>query len=379
MSVSRESADRGRGGGEGDGDKSEDGSARGDHPARIGWRPSRIACVALLLGLAVTAGLALTAHILYDHNEHRLLKLRARELALVLAATAPTVQTPLASAAELANATAGDTRKFRAFIAPDVGAGRSFSSVSLWSLHGARARPLAVVGATPGLASKPGGARLLRMLARRPGALNLTSMLAAARPAIGFEYNASTAGHGYAVYAENPLPANRRSSLESNNAFSDLDYVLYLGRSHRTSDLLVTSEKTLPLRGLQAAETVPFGSGVFTLVVAPRVTLSGAFFESLPWIVAGAGVLLTLAAAAATERLARGRERAERLARQLDHVAAENEAMYEEQRSISQTLQHALLPDTLPQVRGLSVSALYVPAPSGGDVGGDWYDVVVLD
>jgi serine phosphatase RsbU (regulator of sigma subunit) len=53
--------------------------------------------------------------------------------------------------------------------------------------------------------------------------------------------------------------------------------------------------------------------------------------------------------------------------------------MYTEQRSIAQTLQHALLPDTLPELEGLQVSARYVPAASGVDVGGDWYDVVAMD
>ncbi len=43
--------------------------------------------------------------------------------------------------------------------------------------------------------------------------------------------------------------------------------------------------------------------------------------------------------------------------------------MYTEQRSIAQTLQHALLPETLPEVRGLKVSARYVAASSGVEVG----------
>ena len=60
-------------------------------------------------------------------------------------------------------------------------------------------------------------------------------------------------------------------------------------------------------------------------------------------------------------------------------MAAENRDLYMEQRSISETLQHALLPETLPAVEGLRVSARYVPAQRGGEVGGDWYDVLALD
>jgi serine phosphatase RsbU (regulator of sigma subunit) len=83
-----------------------------------------------------------------------------------------------------------------------------------------------------------------------------------------------------------------------------------------------------------------------------------------------------LVAALMTDRLARRRRHAEQLTGVLDRVAAENHRLYQEQRGIAQTLQHALLPDALPQFKGLQVSAVYVPAASGVDVGGDWYDVV---
>jgi serine phosphatase RsbU (regulator of sigma subunit) len=181
------------------------------------------------------------------------------------------------------------------------------------------------------------------------------------------------------VFAENPLPANRRSQLERNSAFSDLDYVVYLGRSRRTADLLLTSVKVLPVRGLHASSVVPFGSGAFTLVVTRRQSLGGGFFHNLPWLIAGLGVLISLLAATMSERLARGRQRAEELAGRLDRLASENRERYVEQRSIAKTLQQALLPAQLPQVRGLNVEARYVPAQAGGDIGGDWYDVVVID
>src|SRR5271170_1781678 len=89
----------------------------------VRWRPSWVAAAALLTGIIVTAALALTSAAVYNRNERRLLNLRVRELSLVLAATAPSIQTPLASAAELANATGGNAQKFRAFMAPYVGPG----------------------------------------------------------------------------------------------------------------------------------------------------------------------------------------------------------------------------------------------------------------
>src|SRR5256714_14862111 len=175
------------------------------------WRPSRAAALAFLSGLLITAALALTALAVYNRNERRLLHLRVRELSLVLQATAPSIQTPLASAAELANATGGSARKFRAFVAPYVGRGRQFASVSLWPLGARRLAPMAVVGSAPLLASLPRRARAFLGHPGRPGVLNVTGILGSARPSVGFEFSQPGHTRGFAVYAEAPLLANRRS------------------------------------------------------------------------------------------------------------------------------------------------------------------------
>ncbi len=340
-------------------------------------RVSGAALVVLAIGLLITAGLAIASGALYRHNERRLLHLRVRELSLVLSSATQSVQTPLASAAALADATDGDPARFRALMAPSVGPGRQFAALTLWPLGTGATHPRVVLGRTA--AAPAANAARVRALARKPGVLNLVGMLAGARPALGFEYALGSGPGSYAVFAESPLPANRRSKLEGNSAFSDLDYAVYLGRGRQPSQLVLTSVKHPPLKSPTAADSVPFGSGALTIAISPRGSLGGNFFQSLPWLIAIAGVLISLAAALLTERLARGRARAELLATQLDRLAAENRERYIEQRSIAQTLQQALLPAQLPRVPGLSVSARYVPAQTGGDVGGDWYDVVAVD
>lgn len=343
------------------------------------WHPSRAAALTFVSGLLITAALALTALVVYHRNERRLLHLRVRQLSLVLQATAPSIQTPLASAAELANATGGSPRKFRTFMAPYVRSrGGQFASVSLWPLGSRRLAPMAVVGSAPQLASLPRQARAFLGHSRHSGVLNVIGILRSARPSVGFEFSQPGHTRGFAVYGEAPLPANRRSRLERNSAFSDLDYALYLGHSRRTADVLVTSKERLPITGRTASAAVPFGAGVYTLVVAAKGSLGGRFFQSLPWLIAGGGFLLTLAATVLTDRLVGRRQRAEELATVLDRVAAENRRLYTEQRSISQTLQHALLPERLPELSGLHVDARYVPAAAGMDVGGDWYDIVAV-
>ncbi|MHB1709981.1 MAG: PP2C family protein-serine/threonine phosphatase [Acidimicrobiales bacterium] len=50
----------------------------------------------------------------------------------------------------------------------------------------------------------------------------------------------------------------------------------------------------------------------------------------------------------------------------------------EQDHAMAVTLQHALLPRAIPQVRGLHIAWRYLPA-EGRDIGGDWYDVFNLE
>src|SRR5206468_1305331 len=117
----------------------------------------------------------------------------------------------------------------------------------------------------------------------------------------------------FAAYAESALPRDRRSRLQSNAAFSDLDYALYLGSLERPGSLLVTSLSHLPIRGQRATLRVPFGDRVLTLVVAPRQPLAGTLPQRLPWIIAIVGVVLAVGAATLTLRLTQRRRAAEHL------------------------------------------------------------------
>jgi len=56
----------------------------------------------------------------------------------------------------------------------------------------------------------------------------------------------------------------------------------------------------------------------------------------------------------------------------------ETRRLYEREHRIAETLQRALLPDRLPDGPDVELCARYLPGGSGSDVGGDWYDAVVL-
>src|SRR5205823_633888 len=61
--------------------------------ARLSW-PHWLAVVVVIVGLLVTAGLVVLTKTLYDNNENRLLDLRVRDVASVLAVAQQSVKTP---------------------------------------------------------------------------------------------------------------------------------------------------------------------------------------------------------------------------------------------------------------------------------------------
>jgi serine phosphatase RsbU (regulator of sigma subunit) len=340
------------------------------------WLPT----ATLIVGLLVTGALAWVSQAQYASNEKRLLGLRVRDAGSLLIAAVPTIQTPLASAAELADATRGNPQRFKRLVAPYVGngPGRQFASVSLWRLAATQAGPVAVEGAKPKLEASRSDTAAFFARTRRTRMMSVIGLLRPPGARLGYAFSTPGLTGGYVAYAESPLPANRRSRLQSSSAFAGLDYALYLGSRAQPQDLLVTDVSHPPLGGVRAAETVPFGNSALTLVMASRVSLAGSLPAALPWIIAIVGGLLSVGAAVGVMRLTERRRDAEQLAGRLEVTASENRQLYAEQHTIAQTLQHALLPADLPQVPGVLTSARYTAGERGVDVGGDWYDVIDL-
>lgn len=59
-------------------------------------------------------------------------------------------------------------------------------------------------------------------------------------------------------------------------------------------------------------------------------------------------------------------------------TAMENAELFAREHSVAEILQQAILPQALPPVPGFELSARYLPATSGVEVGGDWYDAFDL-
>jgi serine phosphatase RsbU (regulator of sigma subunit) len=315
---------------------------------------------------------------LNSHNESRLLNLQGKQVGSVIAAAIPNIQTPLELSAEAAQASGGDVDKFRQIMNANVQASGGFSSASLWrSLDGA-VEPVASVGRAQ-LAPSSAQARSLMARSFQQSTLAVIELEGGGRTYLGFALALPGTGERFAVYGEQPLPADRRASVASNSAFSDLNYAIYLGPHQDAKHLLTTDIIQLPVSNPKTVVRVPFGDTVLTTVVTARTPLGGTLSAWLPGIFAILGVLLTLGAAWITERLVRRRRTAEQTATQIRHLYGELGALYEEQRSIAETLQRALLPQTTPSIRGLEIVTRYVPGAEGVEIGGDWYSIVKLD
>ncbi|MDR7273380.1 SpoIIE family protein phosphatase [Catenuloplanes atrovinosus] len=58
-------------------------------------------------------------------------------------------------------------------------------------------------------------------------------------------------------------------------------------------------------------------------------------------------------------------------------IRLENARLYEAEHRIATTLQHSLLPRSLPRVPGAMIASRYLSGSAEAEVGGDWYDVIV--
>lgn len=341
------------------------------------WRrtiPNLAAAAVLVVGLGLTVTLSVVTAKGHNRTNTKLLALQTRLISDAIASSEPLyVEDHLGGAASLAAATDGSTAAFRQGLAGAVSARGQFVTASLWRLTGASAPALVTeVGSAPVLAPGSAGAAALLRRAAASNTFVVTKLAAGRGGRIGYAVAASGPAGRYVAYAEESLPASR-TGLPASSPVSDLNIAVYLGRAQTRAALLDSdSAAPLPLRGTTYTTRIPFGDTVLTLTASARSSLTGSLGVVLPWSIAIGGALITILAALLSERLVRRRDSAERLTGEIGRL-------YVEQRSVAETLQHAILPQRLPAVPGMQIAVRYLPGAGGPDVGGDWYDVVPLD
>lgn len=333
--------------------------------------PHWLAIVVLLVALALTVAAVIGSAASDRENESRLLKLQVRQVAAALDSAVSSIQEPLAAADQLASSGAS-TAAFRSFVASEVGPKARFRTISLWqTVAGGAPRLVTLVGPAPEITQSASYERSFFDRMHPSPTLFVTKLLTTPARAIGYGEMAPGASTTMFVFAETNLPASTYVPNPKNSAFSDLDFVLYLGRRDVRS-ALIENTVHLPISGTTASATVPFGDTVVLIISTPTGPLAGSLPSELPWILAVAGAVIAVAAAAMTERLVRRTEVAEDL-------AVDNARLYGAQRGIAETLQRALLPAGHPTFPGVELAVRYVPGVAGLNIGGDWYDVITID
>jgi serine phosphatase RsbU (regulator of sigma subunit) len=331
--------------------------------------------VVLLVGVAMSVALGVVLKRVYDDNEARLLQQRTLEAAAVLMAAVPSIESPLAATAEFSEATDGDVvAPFRRMLGPVVERRTPFVAASLWRINGTGVDLIDEIGTPLTLAERGHTAQRQEFFSRSVAIDGLTviGLLEGDEPRLGYAYTTSVGAPRYLVYAEGAVRGPTPREPTAGSAFEGLHNAVYLGREPDNAHVLATDTSQLPLDGLTASEVVEFGDSTLLLVMSRRGALGGEFFAAMPWLAASVTLMATVAATVMTGRLARRRRGAEALAR-------ENAALYERQRVVADSLQRAILPDHLPTVDGLRFSGHYIAGVDDLEIGGDFYDVVVVD
>lgn len=348
------------GSGVGSGVGSADGTASRPTPQ---WR---LPAIIVLIGVAVTALTVWATDQVDDGTEQRLLERQTQQAAELLSSSIMVNQQLLRNTLAIQSATPGvDANLFVAALSDSVGTDKRFVSASLWQRQGDRMVRVVAQGAAPAMAVDAAATQTFLERALSTSMVTVTAVSTGSQRRIAYAF--ADPATGRVVSAERAIPRDGRSRLDSDPAFVDLNYANYLGPKPVRSALTTTNvdPATLPLTGITATERIPFGDTVLTLVTSPQDHLGAQLSHWLPLILLVSGLSSTFIVVALSRLLTRRR------------LAAEDSAAFAS--GMSERLQRALLPLTVPEVPQLDAAIKYVAGTSGVDIGGDWYNFVALD
>ena len=343
-----------------------------------GLPPMRAAVIVALVGLVITVTVSGAAWTLNRHNEHRLLEVQTRQAVAVLSEVILNLQGPLDTALQIETATGGSTGEFNKFATSNVGPGIP----SYRPCSSGRTEP-------PGSLSRRGHPALDCLVvaagagAHRQGA-EVVDIRSWAHP---HEHSENRLCHRG---SQGPHRRHLRRTGDSDEPDgpggewlcilrSEFRYLPRFHYEHIRSGHHGPAPTQLPITGDAVRESIPFGDSSVTLVTSPRGPLGGELGRTLPFVLLIGGLLLTLGATVVTYQLVRRRRSAEQDAQTIATLYQQLDGLYDEQRSISDSLQRALLPQRNPSVPNLEAASRYLAGTDGVEIGGDWFSLIDID
>jgi serine phosphatase RsbU (regulator of sigma subunit) len=319
-----------------------------------------IPLVVLALLVGVTAIGAIVTGAVVRHQERMLLSERANEVNLLLSTSISTVSTDLSVLAREAGR--GGPPLFVQEAQAQFTSSPNVIGVGL--LRPAGQSFVVVASAGQGL---PVGqvlsgppARTMTIAAHSP-TMVATGVYGTGRSrSLGFALGAKD---GLVVYRQSILGPVHPPAQAGSAPFSELQVVLYGSARPDPSQVLAATTNALPLRGTVRYVPLMAGSTKWLTGVAAVHPLVGSVASAAPWVVLGAGLLLSVLVFLLLETMAHGHN-------------SVLQALESEHR-FAEALQFRLLP-TLPTLAGLDVASAYVTGADDQQVGGDWFDVFEL-
>jgi serine phosphatase RsbU (regulator of sigma subunit) len=330
---------------------------------------------AFIVGVVVTAAASATVARFTANEEHRLLHVQSAQAESVLTTAIASIEGPLQTAVQLAQATGGASPQFRTYIDGLIGTTKSFSNMTLTD----NGRVLFQAGIVP----------LTDPSSRAFGRIDQEAMSSDKFVVVGLSpgnlqrigYAVGAPSSRYVLYAERLIPADRVSPVQSNAAFAELNYAIYVGDTTATADVATTDLPVgdLPLKGDTVRQSIPFGTTTLTLVTNARTYLAGQLEADMQWIFLAVGLGISLIVGVLADQLERRRRTAERAASTINELYQQLDQRFDAQREVAETLQRALVPESEEGIPGLITATRYVAGGLGVDVGGDWYGVIDID
>ena len=261
--------------------------------------------IALVCGLAVAGTAFAIVGRVATRDEQQLLRNRANELRATLSTSVQTASASLGILGALADPQGHlDSATFERAAGGVLTPG--MKTVGLVAVSDTELRVSASIGAGPHQGDVLTGDRA--ELARRATA---TGKIASAIFRDGTETRLSLAvpaalGHAVA-YQETALAPSKPVPVSKESPYRDLRVALYAGLTPDPTRLILSTEPGLVISGAVVTQSLPIGSGRWSLVVGARQPLTGRFVSRAKWLVLGLSVLLAFLTSAVLQTLVRRR------------------------------------------------------------------------
>jgi len=282
---------------------------------------------------------------------------QTRQAGAVLASTILGISEPLSTALQIETATGGEPEQLPGSCR-HTPAGHLFVSRRCGNSRPCRHKSLPLSGVAPALAPASNAASAFIEAALRARTFVVTSVNAGGLQRIAYAI-ADPQSPKFVVYAERAIPANRQVAVESNPAFSDLDYATYIGPTvwtlrfgyHRRP------RQPAPPQGRHGPGRHPVRRHHAHPGLRSKRSSGRRAGRQSALDFPGGRELVTMATAVAAGRLVRRRREAERDAQTISGLYERLDELYGEQRTIAETFAGALLPAYNPAIPNLEIAS----------------------